>query len=36
VKRFDLAQRDKDNIRVYYGVTEDGISGEWLKLVPQE
>ncbi len=37
VRRYDLAQRDEnDGIRVYYGVTEDGISGEWLKLVPQE
>jgi hypothetical protein len=37
VRRYDLAQRDdQDNIHVYYGVTEDGISGEWLKLVPQE
>ncbi len=37
VRRYDLAQRDdQDNIRVYYGVTEDGISGEWLRLVPQE
>jgi hypothetical protein len=37
VRRYDLAQRDdKDNVHVYYGVTEDGIGGEWLKLVPQE
>ncbi len=37
VRRYDLAQRDdQDNIRVYYGVTEDGIGGEWLSLVPQE
>jgi hypothetical protein len=36
VTRYDFAQRDKDGIRVYYGVTEDGIGGEWQKLVPQE
>jgi hypothetical protein len=36
VTRYDFAQRDKDVIRVYYGVTEDGIGGEWQKLVPQE
>lgn len=37
VRRYDLAQRDNDDgIRVYYGVTEDGISGDWLTLVPHE
>jgi hypothetical protein len=36
VQRYDLVWRDKDKLRVYYGVTEDGISGEWLKLVPHE
>ncbi len=36
VTRYDFAQRDKDGIRVFYGVTEDGIDGEWQKLVPQE
>jgi hypothetical protein len=34
--RYDLAQREGDVIRVYYGVTEDGISGDWLKLVPHD
>jgi hypothetical protein len=36
VRRYDLAQRDGDEIRVYYGVTEDGMSDEWLQLLPPE
>jgi predicted metal-dependent phosphoesterase TrpH len=36
VRRYDLAQRDGDEIRVYYGVTEDGMSDEWLHLLPLE
>jgi hypothetical protein len=36
VRRYDLAQRDGDEIRVYYGVTEGGMSDEWLKLLPAE
>jgi hypothetical protein len=33
-QRFDLAQRLPDGtLRVYYGVTEDGIHGPWRKLV---
>lgn len=36
VRRYDLAQRDGDHIRVYYGVTEDGMSDEWLQLLPPE
>jgi hypothetical protein len=32
--RFDLLQRDADNfLRIYYGVTEDGIYGPWQKLI---
>ena len=35
--RYDLAQRMPDgSIRVYYGVTEDGIHGPWRKLVGLE
>ena len=35
--RFDLAQRLSDGrVRVYYGVTEDGIHGEWKKVVGLE
>ncbi|NIS82091.1 MAG: PHP domain-containing protein [Anaerolineales bacterium] len=32
-KRYDLAQRTQQGIRVYFGVTEDGIGGEWKRLV---
>ena len=32
-KRYDLAQRTTDGIRVYFGVTEDGIEDEWKRLV---
>ncbi|RLC99061.1 MAG: transcriptional regulator [Chloroflexi bacterium] len=31
--RYDLAQREGDKVRAYYGVTEDGIHGEWARLV---
>lgn len=34
VQRYDLAQRSVDSIRVYYGVTEDGMSEPWLRLIP--
>jgi hypothetical protein len=35
--RYDLAQRLPDGrLRVYYGVTEDGIHGEWKKVVGLE
>lgn len=33
-KRYDLVQRETDNtLHIYYGVTEDGIHGPWLKLL---
>jgi hypothetical protein len=32
-KRFDLAQKSAGGIKVYFGVTEDGIHGEWRPLV---
>ncbi len=32
-KRYDLAQRTPSGIRVYFGVTEDGIEDEWKRLV---
>jgi len=33
-QRYDLIQRQPDgSVRVYYGVTEDGIHGAWRKLV---
>lgn len=31
--RYDLVQREEGRIRVYYGVTEDGIHSEWGRLV---
>jgi hypothetical protein len=31
--RFDLAQRSEGHIRLFFGVTEDGIHGEWKNLV---
>jgi hypothetical protein len=31
--RYDLVQRENSKPRVYYGVTEDGIHGEWARLV---
>jgi hypothetical protein len=31
--RYDLVQRTANDLRVYYGVTEDGIHGAWRKLV---
>jgi hypothetical protein len=31
--RYDLVQRENSKLRVYYGVTEDGIHGEWARLV---
>jgi hypothetical protein len=32
--RYDLAQRDaQGNVHVYYGVTEDGIHGEWRRFI---
>jgi PHP family Zn ribbon phosphoesterase len=34
--RYDLAQREDGNLRVYYGVTEDGIHGKWAQVVGLE
>ena len=31
--RYDLAQREDGQVRVYYGVTDDGIHGAWAGLV---
>ncbi len=31
--RYDLVQREGDTIRVYYGVTEEGLHGAWNTLV---
>jgi hypothetical protein len=29
IVRYDLVQRDNDELRVYYGVTDDGMHGPW-------
>jgi PHP family Zn ribbon phosphoesterase len=34
--RYDLVQREDGKLRFYYGVTEDGIHGEWAQLVGLE
>lgn len=31
--RYDLVQREDGKLRVYYGVTEEGVHGEWARLV---
>ena len=35
-KRYDLAQRQAGKVRVFFGVTEDGLHGEWRRLVGAE
>jgi hypothetical protein len=35
-KRYDLVQRTNDELRIYYGVTEDGIHSQWAELVGLE
>jgi len=32
-QRYDLAQRAGGKVRVYYGVTEDGLHGEWKAML---
>jgi hypothetical protein len=34
--RYDLVQRDNDTLRVYYGVTDDGMHGAWQVFVAEE
>jgi Putative DNA-binding domain len=36
VVRYDLVQRDKGNVRVYYGVTDDGMHGPWQQFVSDD
>ncbi|MEN8098115.1 MAG: RNA-binding domain-containing protein [Chloroflexota bacterium] len=36
VWRYDLAQKQDNQVRVFYGVTEDGMSDEWLSLLPAD
>ena len=35
-RRYDLAQRGTNGLRVYYGVNDDGIHGPWKELVGNE
>ncbi len=35
-RRYDLAQRGPNGLRVYYGVNDDGIHGPWKDLVGNE
>ena len=34
--RYDLVEKVNDRYRFYFGVTEDGIHGPWLKLLGQD
>lgn len=34
--RYDLVQRDNGEIRVYYGVTDDGMHGPWLQFAAED
>jgi hypothetical protein len=34
--RYDLVQRLDGEVRVFYGVTEDGVSGPWKRLIEAE
>jgi hypothetical protein len=36
IVRYDLVQRDNGNMRVYYGVTDDGMHGAWQQFVSDE
>jgi len=34
--RYDLALREGDNVRIFYGVTEDGMEGAWSTFLGEE
>lgn len=34
--RYDLALREGDKIRVFYGVTDDGMEGPWAQFIQEE
>jgi hypothetical protein len=34
--RYDLALRENGSVRVFYGVTEDGMEGQWAQFVEEE
>src|SRR5690606_40371992 len=33
-ERYNLVYRNGDDLRVFYGVTEDGLDSEWREVVP--
>jgi hypothetical protein len=35
-RRYDLVQKTPDKLRLYFGVTEDGVHGNWKRLVGTE
>jgi hypothetical protein len=35
-RRYDFVQRVNDGLRYYFGVTEDGVDGEWREFLPKE
>ena len=34
--RYDLALREGDHVRIFYGVTEDGMEGAWSTFLGEE
>jgi hypothetical protein len=34
--RYDLARREGERVRVFYGVTDDGMEGDWATFVKEE
>ena len=34
--RYDLALREGETVRIFYGVTEDGMEGPWSVFVQEE
>jgi len=35
-RRYDLALRENGDVRVFYGVTEDGMEGRWTAFIQEE
>lgn len=34
--RYDLVKRENNNLRVFYGVTENGMHGQWMQFLGEE